>query len=96
MFVRRAVILSRGHRALVRPTNRLVPARRLATPTASLLSHRQFSVSHRAMADAANTSGVTADGLKEKLTVELEAQFVEIDDMSGTVSSSLRNIKIGI
>jgi hypothetical protein len=36
------------------------------------------------MADSASTSGVTADGLKEKLSVQLEAQFVEIEDMSGT------------
>lgn len=33
------------------------------------------------MADA--SSGVTADGLKGKLTEQLQAQFVEIDDLSG-------------
>jgi hypothetical protein len=37
------------------------------------------------MADSASTSGVTADGLKEKLSTQLGAQFVEIEDMSGTI-----------
>jgi hypothetical protein len=36
------------------------------------------------MAESASTSGVTADGLKDKLSTQLEAQFVEIEDMSGT------------
>lgn len=39
------------------------------------------------MTDPSNTSGVTADGLKEKLSVQLEAQFVEIEDMSGMTSA---------
>jgi stress-induced morphogen len=37
------------------------------------------------MADTASTSGITADSLKDKLVKQLEAQHVEIEDMSGTV-----------
>ena len=35
------------------------------------------------MADTANISAVTVDGLKGKLTAQLEAQYVEVEDMSG-------------
>lgn len=89
MFVRRA-ILSRGYRSLVRSTSRpsfvsspITPVARTASPFSSL-SSRSFAVANPAMADSASTSGVTADGLKEKLSVQLETQFVEIEDMSGT------------
>jgi len=35
------------------------------------------------MADTANTSGISAQSLKETLTKQLEAQYVEVEDMSG-------------
>jgi hypothetical protein len=100
MFVRRAAILSSGYRSLIRPTttNRLfLGYRALARPAAttspfSSLSSKQFSVSHIAMAES--TSGVTAEGVKEKLTVQLEAQFVEIEDMSGNSFLYIRVIII--
>ncbi|OKL61279.1 hypothetical protein UA08_03805 [Talaromyces atroroseus] len=98
MFVRRAVILSSGYHSLIRPTNRLFLSYYRAAPTRSTASHfsslssKQFSVSNIAMADSASTSGVTADGLKEKLSVQLEAQFVEIEDMSGGCGQAFQAI----
>ncbi|KAE8356876.1 bola protein [Aspergillus coremiiformis] len=45
------------------------------------ISARSFAAVNAAMADA--TSGVTADGLRSKLIEQLQAQHVEIEDMSG-------------
>ncbi|RAO68870.1 uncharacterized protein BHQ10_004882 [Talaromyces amestolkiae] len=44
------------------------------------------------MADSASTSGVTADGLKEKLSNQLDAEFVEIEDMSGGCGQAFQAI----
>ncbi|KAJ5081272.1 BolA protein [Penicillium angulare] len=68
-------VLSRGCRYLLRP----IPQR--ASPFAAFShSSRSFAAINAAMAD---TSGVTADSLKLKLTEQLQAQFVEIEDLSG-------------
>ena len=65
-------VLSRGCRYLLRPT----------APRAFFsLSARSFAAVDAAMAD---TSGVTADSLKNKLVEQLQAQHVEIEDLSGT------------
>lgn len=64
-------VLSRGCRYILRPTS----------PRAFFsLSARSFSAVDAAMAD---TSGVTADSLKNKLVEQLQAQHVEIEDLSG-------------
>lgn len=39
-----------------------------------------------AQAADSNTSGVTADSLKATLTAKLEAEHVEIQDLSGTLT----------
>jgi hypothetical protein len=50
------------------------------------LSSKSFSVTTSVgMADAASASGVTAEELKEKLAAQLEAQYVDIEDMSGMI-----------
>lgn len=69
----RAAFLRRSSRYLLRA----------AAPQKSFfsLSARSASVVDAAMADA--TSGVTADGLKGKLTEQLQALHVEIEDLSG-------------
>ncbi|KAJ5621800.1 hypothetical protein N7528_005032 [Penicillium herquei] len=65
-------VLSRGCRYLFRP---------LPAHSASFsLSARSFAAVNAAMAD---TSGVTAESLKLKLTEQLQAQHVEIEDLSG-------------
>ncbi|KAJ5631018.1 bola protein [Penicillium longicatenatum] len=61
----------RGCSYLLRP----VPQR-----AAFSLSARSFSAVNAAMAD---TSGITADSLKLKLLDQLQAQHVEIEDLSG-------------
>ncbi|KAJ5733951.1 hypothetical protein N7493_002737 [Penicillium malachiteum] len=64
-------VLSRGCRYLFRP---------LPDHSASFsLSARSFAAVNAAMAD---TSGVTAESLKLKLTEQLQAQHVEIEDLS--------------
>lgn len=78
MFARRIAVLSRGCRYLFRAN--YYPAN--SSPFS--LTSRAFSAVNAAMADAANTSGITADLLKDKLVKQLEAQHVEIEDMSGT------------
>lgn len=50
------------------------------------LSARSYSAINAAMADA--TSGVTADLLKSKLIDQLQAEHVEIEDLSGMIASS--------
>lgn len=64
-------VLSRGCRYLLRPTVHSSPFS---------LSARSFAAVDAAMAD---TSGVTADSLKSKLLEQLQAQHVEIEDLSG-------------
>jgi len=53
------------------------------------LSSSTFGAAKFAMADtaqsASNTSGVTAASLKDTLTAKLDAQYVEIEDISGMV-----------
>ncbi|KAJ6126717.1 BolA protein [Penicillium sp. IBT 18751x] len=64
-------VLSRGCRYLLRPS----------APRAFFsFSARSFAAVDAAMAD---TSGVTADSLKNKLVEQLQAQHVEIEDLSG-------------
>lgn len=65
-------VLSRGCRYLLRP----IPAQRPFS-----LSARSFAAVNAAMAD---TSGITAESLKLKLMDVLQAQHVEIEDLSGT------------
>lgn len=65
-------VLSRGCRYLLRPS---------VTPSAHFsLSARSFAAVNAAMAD---TSGITPDSLKSKLVDQLQAQHVEIEDLSG-------------
>lgn len=77
MFARRAGLLSRGYRYLAAPNQH--------PQTFSSLSSRAFAAVNAAMADTANTSGITADGLKQKLAAQLEAPHVEVEDISGMV-----------
>lgn len=65
-------VLSRGCRYFLRPN----PIQH--SPFS--LSARSFAAVNAAMAD---TSGVTADSLKSKLLEQLQAQHVEIEDLSG-------------
>ncbi|KAJ9292630.1 hypothetical protein DTO271G3_8602 [Paecilomyces variotii] len=44
------------------------------------------------MADTANTSGISAQSLKETLTKQLEAQYVEVEDMSGGCGQAFQAI----
>ena len=70
MFLRTSPVL-RGCRYLLRPT----------APRAFFsLSARSFAAVDAAMAD---TSGITADSLKNKLVEQLQAHHVEIEDLSG-------------
>ncbi|KAJ6090196.1 hypothetical protein N7486_009011 [Penicillium sp. IBT 16267x] len=72
MFSRTSYLtVLRGCSYLLRP----VPQR-----AAFSLSARSFSAVNAAMAD---TSGITADALKLKLLDQLQAQHVEIEDLSG-------------
>lgn len=76
MFSRTAsslTVLSRGCRYLLRPQP-------ITHRTPFSLSARSFAAVDAAMAD---TSGITADSLKAKLVEQLQAQHVEIEDLSG-------------
>ncbi|QKX63395.1 uncharacterized protein TRUGW13939_10565 [Talaromyces rugulosus] len=84
MFARRAGLLSRGYRYLVAPNQH--------PQTFSSLSSRAFAAVNAAMADTANTSGVTADGLKQKLAAGLGAPHVEVEDISGGCGQSFQAI----
>lgn len=64
--------LNRGCRYLLRPH----PIQRKPFS----LSARSFAAVDAAMAD---TSGITPDSLKAKLIEQLQAQHVEIEDLSG-------------
>lgn len=64
--------LSRSCRYLLRPQ---VPTRAFS------LTARSHAAINAAMAD---TSGITADSLKNKLTETLQAVHVEVEDLSGT------------
>lgn len=78
MFAR-ASFLSRGCRYLLRaPSVSVRPSRPFSS-----LSSRVFAAVNAAMADTASTSGITADSLRETLIRQLEAQYVEVEDMSG-------------
>ncbi|PGH04381.1 hypothetical protein GX51_03540 [Blastomyces parvus] len=44
------------------------------------------------MADTANTSGITAASLKDTLIAKLDAQHVEIEDMSGGCGQAFQAI----
>ncbi|PGH00309.1 hypothetical protein AJ79_08240 [Helicocarpus griseus UAMH5409] len=64
-----------------------------------LRHHRPFhfttsahSAVNAAMADTANTSGVSAASLKETLIAKLDAQHVEIEDMSGGCGQAFQAI----
>ncbi|GES61040.1 bola domain protein [Aspergillus terreus] len=54
------------------------------------LSARTYSAINAAMADA--TSGVTADLLKSKLIDQLQAEHVEIEDLSGGCGQAFQAI----
>ena len=67
----RQTFISRGTASLFR------------SPRAPFAHPRFFSATLPAMSD--NTSGVTAESLKQALTTKLDAQHVEIQDLSGMV-----------
>ncbi|KAJ5544814.1 BolA protein [Penicillium sp. DV-2018c] len=67
--------LSRSCRYLLRPNNQIQIQR---APFS--LSARSYAAINAAMAD---TSGITAESLKNKLTETLQAQYVEVEDLSG-------------
>lgn len=67
-------VLSRSCRYLLRP--------QFSTRAFSLTA-RSHAAINAAMAD---TSGITADSLKNKLTETLQALHVEVEDLSGTKS----------
>ncbi|KAL1962958.1 hypothetical protein VTN77DRAFT_8804 [Rasamsonia byssochlamydoides] len=89
MFARRTAVLSRGCRYLF-CANHYYPPNPSSSPFS--LSSRAFAAVNAAMADTANTSGVTADLLKSKLESQLEAQHVEIEDLSGGCGQSFQAI----
>ncbi|KAJ6149291.1 hypothetical protein N7471_000490 [Penicillium samsonianum] len=66
-------VLSRSCRYLLRPNNNIQRA-------SFSLTARSHAAINAAMAD---TSGITADSLKNKLTEVLQAQHVEVEDLSG-------------
>ncbi|KAJ5374825.1 hypothetical protein N7519_004409 [Penicillium mononematosum] len=66
-------VLSRSCRYLLRPHNNIQRA-------SFSLTARSHAAINAAMAD---TSGITADSLKNKLTEVLQAQHVEVEDLSG-------------
>lgn len=66
-------VLSRSCRYLLRPNNNIHRA-------SFSLTARSHAAINAAMAD---TSGITADSLKNKLTEVLQAQHVEVEDLSG-------------
>ncbi|BCS01550.1 uncharacterized protein AKAW2_51891A [Aspergillus luchuensis] len=72
MYSRTTTLLSRSCRYLLRtPVHHKSPFS---------ISARSFAAVNAAMAD---TSGVTAESLKTKLIDQLQAQHVEIEDLSG-------------
>lgn len=76
-------VLSRGCRYLLRPQP-------ITTRAPFSLSARSFAAVDAAMAD---TSGITAESLKAKLVEQLQAQHVEIEDLSGKFSLSCLEIE---
>lgn len=80
MFAR-AAALSRTCRYLLRAHGLVTNS--IHRPSFPSFQSRSFAAANAAMASATNTSGVTADSLKETLTKQLQAQHVEIEDMSG-------------
>lgn len=74
MFFRASplIVLSRSCRYLLRP----LPSQRASFS----LTARSSAAIDAAMAD---TSGITADSLRAKLIDQLQAQHVEIEDLSG-------------
>ena len=74
MYFRTTALLSRSCRYLLR-----TPVHQKISPFS--ISARSSAAVNAAMADA--TSGVTADSLKGKLIEQLQAQHVEIEDLSG-------------
>lgn len=65
-------VLSRSCRYLLRPHN--------IQRSSFSLTARSYAAFNAAMAD---TSGITTDSLKNKLTEALQAQHVEVEDLSG-------------
>lgn len=74
MFSRNTTIFSRGCRYLLR-----APVHHQKSPFS--LSARSFAAVDAAMADS--TSGVTAESVRSKLIEQLQAPYVEIEDLSG-------------
>ena len=74
MYSRTSTLLSRSCRYFLR-----TPVHQSYSPFS--VSARSFAAVNAAMADA--TQGVTADLIKAKLTDQLQAQHVEIEDLSG-------------
>lgn len=74
MYFRTSTLLSRSCRYFLR-----TPVHQSYSPFS--VSARSLAAVNAAMADA--TSGVTADLIKAKLTDQLQAQHVEIEDLSG-------------
>lgn len=77
MFSRSTTIFSRGCRYLLRAP---VPVH-VQKKSPFSLSARSFAAVDAAMADS--TSGVTAESVRSKLIEQLQAPFVEIEDLSG-------------
>ncbi|KAB8224756.1 bola protein [Aspergillus novoparasiticus] len=73
MYSRTSTILSRSCRYFFR-----APVHQRQTFS---ISARSFAAINAAMADT--TAGVTPEGLKSKLVEQLQAQHVEIEDLSG-------------
>ncbi|KAH8435023.1 uncharacterized protein LDX57_012652 [Aspergillus melleus] len=83
MYFRTTTLLSRSCRYLLR-----TPVHQNSSPFS--ISARSSSAVNAAMADA--TSGVTADSLKGKLIEQLQAQHVEIEDLSGGCGQAFQAI----
>ncbi|PLB50222.1 bola-like protein [Aspergillus steynii IBT 23096] len=83
MYFRTTALLSRSCRYLLR-----TPVHQKISPFS--ISARSSAAVNAAMADA--TSGVTADSLKGKLIEQLQAQHVEIEDLSGGCGQAFQAI----
>lgn len=82
MFSHSATIFTRGCRYLLRAPlyhHQHLQLRKSQSPFS--LSARSFAAVDAAMADS--SSGITAESLRGKIIEQLQAQHVEIEDLSG-------------
>ncbi|KAL1978790.1 hypothetical protein VTN31DRAFT_1649 [Thermomyces dupontii] len=96
MFVRRIATPSRGIiRAFLRPTHisYCYSQRTVATPF-STHSSRAFAAANAAMAEqtTGSSSPVTPESIRAKLTSQLEATHVEVEDLSGGCGQAFQAI----